>query len=58
MIHSVFTGLFGGDHWYAGNYLLAAFKLITLGGMLVWAIVDVVLWVGGGNYYTQGCGED
>ena len=55
MAHSMTTGIFGGDHWYAGNRILAIFKLITIGGFLIWAITDVFLWIGGCHYNTADC---
>lgn len=55
MAHSMTTGMFGGDHWYARNWILAVFKLLTLGGMSIWAIVDVFLWIDGCFYSTSGC---
>ncbi|PWY67098.1 hypothetical protein BO94DRAFT_591008 [Aspergillus sclerotioniger CBS 115572] len=52
---SIFLGLFGVDQWYAHHWVLATFKMLTLGGWGVWAVVDVVLWVVGGVYGTPGC---
>jgi len=33
-------GVFGLDRLYSGNYILFFFKLITLGGLGLWAIID------------------
>tara|TARA_B100000787_G_scaffold169231_2_gene159849 strand:- start:3282 stop:3689 length:408 start_codon:yes stop_codon:yes gene_type:complete len=33
-------GVFGIDRLYSGNYILFFFKLITLGGLGLWAIID------------------
>jgi len=48
-------GIFGADHWYAGHWVLAVFNMLTLGGIGVWALVDVPLWIIGGFYGTPGC---
>ena len=48
-------GVFGVDHWYARHWVLAVFKTITLGGLGIWAVVDVNLWIVGGYYGTPGC---
>lgn len=55
MAHSLTTGIFGGDHWYAGNKVLGIFKLLTLGGFFIWAIADVFLWISGCTYNTADC---
>jgi hypothetical protein len=52
---ALYLGVFGADHWYARHWILAAVKLITLGGFGIWAIVDVTLWIVGGVYGTPGC---
>ncbi|OOF96873.1 hypothetical protein ASPCADRAFT_129931 [Aspergillus carbonarius ITEM 5010] len=52
---SIFLGLLGIDQWYAHHWVLAVFKTLTLGGAGIWAVVDVVLWVVGGVYSTDGC---
>jgi hypothetical protein len=36
-------------------WVLAVFKVHTLGGFGIWAIVDVTLWIIGGVYGTPGC---
>ena len=48
-------GVFGADHWYACHWILAVFKTATLGGLGIWAVVDVNLWIVGGYYGTPGC---
>ncbi|KAF1966080.1 hypothetical protein BU23DRAFT_544986 [Bimuria novae-zelandiae CBS 107.79] len=52
---SVYLGVFGADHWYARHWVLATFKLLTLGGLGVWWFIDVAFWVVGGFYGTPGC---
>lgn len=36
--------------------VLAAFKLLTLGGLGTWSLIDVVLWIVGGIYGLPDCG--
>ncbi|KAG4435819.1 hypothetical protein IFR05_008711 [Cadophora sp. M221] len=53
---SLFLGILGVDQFYAHHWVLAAFKLITLGGLGTWSLIDVVLWIVGGIYGLPGCG--
>ncbi|KPM39842.1 hypothetical protein AK830_g6748 [Neonectria ditissima] len=55
MILSLLFGFLGVDQFYAQHWALAAFKLVTLGGMGTWALVDHFLWIVGGVYGTPGC---
>ncbi|KAF7671179.1 hypothetical protein GT037_010740, partial [Alternaria burnsii] len=48
-------GVFGADHWYARHWILAVFKTATLGGLSIWAVVDVNPRIIGGYYGTPGC---
>ncbi|KAF2240693.1 hypothetical protein BU26DRAFT_572627 [Trematosphaeria pertusa] len=48
-------GPLGVDQWYARHWVLAVFKMLTLGGLGVWHVVDVNLWIVGGIYGTPGC---
>jgi hypothetical protein len=43
------------QRYYARHWILAVFKMATLGGLGVWALVDVNLWIVGGIYGTPGC---
>lgn len=36
-----FLGVLGGHRFYAGDTLRAIFMLITLGGLGIWALIDV-----------------
>ncbi|KAF5965880.1 TM2 domain-containing protein [Fusarium coicis] len=55
MILSLLFGCIGADQFYAHHWPLAVFKLFTLGGVGVWAFVDMILWIVGGVYGTPGC---
>ncbi|KAI9148656.1 TM2 domain-containing protein [Paramyrothecium foliicola] len=55
MLLSLFLGNLGVDQFYAHHWLLAGFKLLTFGGLGVWSLVDVILWIVGGVYGTPGC---
>ncbi|KAI8416854.1 hypothetical protein FOFC_03167 [Fusarium oxysporum] len=55
MILSLLFGVLGVDQFYAHNWPLAVFKLLTLGGLGLWAFVDMILWIVGGVYGTPGC---
>lgn len=55
MILSLLFGILGVDQFYAHHWLLAVFKLLTIGGLGVWSFVDMILWIVGGVYGTPGC---
>ncbi|EMT72994.1 TM2 domain [Fusarium oxysporum f. sp. vasinfectum] len=55
MILSLLFGVLGVDQFYARHWPLAVFKLLTLGGLGLWAFVDMILWIVGGVYGTPGC---
>ena len=50
MILSWLLGYFGADRFYQGQILLGVLKLITLGGVGVWWLIDAA-------YYTYKAGE-
>ncbi|SPJ78292.1 uncharacterized protein FTOL_06681 [Fusarium torulosum] len=55
MLLSLFFGVVGADQYYARHWPLAVFKMLTLGGLGLWALIDMVLWIVGGVYGTPGC---
>ncbi|KAM0345589.1 hypothetical protein ACHAPU_006242 [Fusarium lateritium] len=55
MLLSLFFGTFGVDQYYARHWPLAVFKMLTLGGLGLWSLIDMVLWIVGGVYGTPGC---
>lgn len=55
MLLSFWLGFLGVDQFYAHHWLLAAFKLLTVGGVGIWWLVDFNFWILGGYYGTPGC---
>lgn len=43
LLLSIFLGSLGVDRFYAGSIGLGIFKLITCGGIGVWALIDIIL---------------
>jgi len=46
LVLSLFLGLYGIDRFYLGDVGLGVVKLVTCGGFLVWALVDLFLVMG------------
>ena len=47
-------GYFGADHFYLGNTGLGILKLVTCGGVGVWALVDLIITGMGARKDAQG----
>lgn len=45
---SLLLGFFGLDRFYTGRYLTGALKLLSLGGLGIWWIIDLVIVLAGG----------
>ncbi|KAL7940324.1 hypothetical protein V8C42DRAFT_337862 [Trichoderma barbatum] len=52
---AAFFGPWGLDQFYAHNWILAYCKLVTLGGLGLWWLLDVVLWIHSSIYDVRGC---
>lgn len=48
MLLAVFLGVVGADRFYRGQVGLGIFKLLTLGGLGVWALIDYLVLLFGG----------
>jgi hypothetical protein len=54
LVLAIFVGLFGADRFYANHICFGIFKLISLGGIGVWWILDIILLVTGVYYPGDG----
>jgi len=53
-ILSYFLGCFGVDHFYLGNTGLGILKLITCGGLGIWALIDTIITGMGSRRDSEG----
>ncbi|RMA77571.1 TM2 domain-containing protein [Metamycoplasma subdolum] len=57
LLLSIFLGIFGIDRFYTQRWVLGILKFITLGGFLIWWIVDIVLIATSHSSYTDATGK-
>ncbi len=51
---SMLFGILGLDRFYTGRYLTGALKLLSLGGLGIWWIIDLGIVLAGGLRYGRG----
>lgn len=54
LLLSVLVGGLGVDRFYLGHYVLGVLKLVTLGGLGIWALIDIILIVTGKTNAADG----
>jgi hypothetical protein len=58
LMYSIFLGMFGCDRCYLGNRLLGMFKLLSIGGLGIWWVVDTILLIYGVSRPEDGINWD
>lgn len=43
LLLSIFFGIIGADRFYLGRWELGILKLLTMGGLFAWWLIDIVL---------------
>ena len=50
---SLTLGFLGADRFFTGRYATGALKLVTLGGLGLWWVIDLVIVMAGGLRYNE-----
>lgn len=58
LMYSIFLGIFGCDRCYLGNRLLGMFKLLSIGGLGFWWMIDTILLIYGVSRPEDGINWD
>jgi TM2 domain-containing membrane protein YozV len=53
-VHALFFGIFGAHRFYVGKTRSAILQLLTIGGLGIWAAVDLIIILFGGFTDEEG----